>query len=121
MSKGARRPRELTRLVSGSAAFELQRRVIEQSGADRARRETRWVLASDAVDLLLKGHVDRALPEAERPLSDQQLALGRRAARRGLAARSSSTSGFLTGGDSREPEQRRHLGRGGRIVLHAGR
>src|SRR4030095_1335633 len=70
--EGRAASRELTRLVSGSAAFALQKRVI----ADPAligTRETTWVVAGDAVDLFMKGRVDRALPEAERPLSDQQI------------------------------------------------
>jgi phosphate transport system permease protein len=94
--------RELSRLVSGSAAFELQRRVM----ADPAligTRETRWVLASDAVDLLEKGHIDRSLPEAERPVSDQQLRwVDQLRAENSLALRFNKT--FLSNGDSREPE-----------------
>ncbi|MEO8017225.1 MAG: phosphate ABC transporter permease PstA [Pseudomonadota bacterium] len=94
--------RELTRLASGSAAFDLQKRVV----ADPAligTTEERWILASDAVDLLQKGHIDRNLPEAERPLSDQQLAwIDQLRADGALALKFNRT--FVTGGDSREPE-----------------
>jgi phosphate transport system permease protein len=94
--------RELTRLASGSAAFDLQRAVMRNPSL-LGTRETRWVLASDAVDLTLKGHVDRALPEAERPLSDRQLGwVDALHAEGALALR--FNKGFLTGGDSREPE-----------------
>src|SRR5262245_43971847 len=100
--EGRAASRELSKLVSGSAAFELQRRVL----ADPAligTRETRWFLASDAVDLLQKGHIDRALPEAERPLSDQQLGwLDKLRADNALALKFNKT--FLSNGDSREPE-----------------
>ena len=65
--------RELTRLVSGSAAFALQREVVGDPNLIGTTR-TEWLLASDAVDLLQKGHIDRSLAEAERPLSDRQLA-----------------------------------------------
>ena len=64
--------RELTRLVSGSAAFDLQRAVLADPALIGTTR-SEWLLASDAVDLLQKGHIERSLPEAERPLTDQQL------------------------------------------------
>ena len=47
--------RELTRLASGSAAFDLQKRVVADA-ALIGTTEERWLLASDAVDLLQKGH-----------------------------------------------------------------
>jgi phosphate transport system permease protein len=94
--------RELTRLASGSAAFALQKRVIANP-ALVGTRETAWVLAGDAVDLFMKGQVDRKLPEAERPLSDQQIAwLDRLQAENALELRFNRT--FLTNGDSRDPE-----------------
>jgi phosphate transport system permease protein len=94
--------RELTKLVSGSAAFDLQRAVMRNPALVGAR-ETRWVLASDAVDLTLKGHIDRALPESERPLSDRQLGWVDELRTEGALALKFN-KGFLTGGDSREPE-----------------
>jgi phosphate transport system permease protein len=101
--EGRAATRNLTRLVSGSAAFDLQRRVT----ADPAligTTESRWLLASDAVDLFKKGRVERALPEAERPLNNQQIAwLDALSADGALALKFNRT--FLTGGDSREPER----------------
>jgi len=101
--EGRAATRELTRLVSGSAAFDLQRRVM----ADPAligTTESQWLLASDAVDLLQKGHIDRVLAEAERPLNDRQLAwLDKLTADGALELKFNKT--FLTGGDSREPER----------------
>jgi phosphate transport system permease protein len=94
--------RELTRLVSGSAPFDLQRRVVDDP-ALIGTTETRWLLASDAVDLLSKGHIERSLPEEERPLTDQQLAwLDKLNAEGALELRFNRT--FLSNGDSREPE-----------------
>jgi phosphate transport system permease protein len=94
--------RELTRLVSGSAPFDLQRRVVAEP-ALIGTTETRWLLASDAVDLLSKGHIERSLPEEERPLTDQQLAwLDELSAEGALELRFNRT--FLSNGDSREPE-----------------
>jgi phosphate transport system permease protein len=101
--EGRAATRQLTRLVSGSAAFDLQKSVM----ADPAligRTEPTWLLASDAVDLLRKGHVDRALPEEQRPVSDEQLAWTDRLAAAGELKLKFNTN-FLAGGDSREPER----------------
>ena len=90
------------RLVSGSAVFDLQKSVLEDPSLI-GKTETRWLLASDAVDLLRKGHIDRTIPEAERPLTDQQLAWSDKLQAEGaLALKFNKT--FLTGSDSREPE-----------------
>ncbi len=100
--EGRAATRELTRLVSGSAAFTLQRRVIANPKLI-GTSDTEWVLASDAVDLLEKGHINRSLAEAERPLSDQQLAwLDKLTAEKSLGLKFNKT--FLSSGDSREPE-----------------
>ena len=95
--------RELTRLVSGSAAFDLQQRVVTDP-AVIGTTEKVWLLASDAVDLLEKGHIDRNLPETERPLTDEQLAWAARLQAEGALGLKFNTT-FLTGGDSREPER----------------
>jgi phosphate transport system permease protein len=101
-AEGRAASRELMRLVSGSAAFDLQKSVLADTSLI-GKTETRWLLASDAVDLLRKGHIDRKLPEAERPLSDQQLAWSDKLQAEGaLALKFNKT--FVTGGDSREPE-----------------
>ena len=95
--------RELMRLVSGSAAFDLQNEVLANP-AIIGKTEPRWLLASDAVDLLMKGHVERSLAEAERPVTDVQLAwIDKLVAEDSLALKFNTT--FLTHGDSREPEK----------------
>jgi phosphate transport system permease protein len=95
--------RELTRIVSGSAAFDLQKMVIGDPKVIGTTEEI-WLLASDAVDLLVKGHVERSVPEDQRPLSDVQLGyVDKLQAEGALALKFNST--FLTGGDSREPEK----------------
>ncbi len=94
--------RELMRLVSRSAPFALQKSVLGNP-ALIGQTTPVWLLASDAVDLLLKEHVDRRLPEAERPLTDRQLAWSDQLISEGaLALKFNKT--FVTGGDSREPE-----------------
>jgi phosphate transport system permease protein len=100
--EGRAATREITRLVSGSAAFTLQKRVTDDP-ALIGKTEQVWLVASDAVDLLQKGHIDRTIPEAERPLSDTQLAWTEKLEAEGaLALKFNKT--FVTGGDSREPE-----------------
>jgi len=100
--EGRAATRELTRLVSGSGSFELQRRVVADP-AIIGKTESRWLLASDAVDLLEKGHIERSLPEAERPISDQQLVwIDKLKAENSLGLKFNRT--FLSSGDSREPE-----------------
>ena len=101
--EGRAATRELTRLVSSSAAYDLQHSVTEDP-ALIGTTEKRWLLASDAVDLLQKGRIERTLPEAERPLSDNQLAWADQLRSEGaLALKFNKT--FVTGGDSREPEK----------------
>jgi phosphate transport system permease protein len=106
--EGRAATRELTKLVSSSAAFSLQKQVVADPTLI-GKTDTEWLLASDAVDLLTKGHIDRALPEAERPLSDQQLAWVDKLRGEGaLALKFNKT--FLSNGDSREPENAGILG-----------
>jgi phosphate transport system permease protein len=94
--------RELTRLVSGSSMFELQRAVVADPALIGTTR-SEWLLASDAVDLLQKGHIERSLPEAERPLTDRQLGwIDQLQAEGALGLKFNKT--FLSRGDSREPE-----------------
>jgi phosphate transport system permease protein len=101
-AEGRAGSRELMRLVSGSAPFDLQKRVLADPSLI-GKTEPRWLLASDAVDLLLKEQVDRTLPEAERPLSDRQLAWSDKLKAEG-ALELKFNKIFVTGGDSREPE-----------------
>jgi phosphate transport system permease protein len=101
--EGRSATRELTRLVSSTASFDLQDAVLDDPSLI-GTTQTRWLLASDAVDLLRKGRVDRELPEEQRPLSDQQLAWSDALAAEGALALRFNTN-FLTSGDSREPEK----------------
>jgi phosphate transport system permease protein len=101
--EGRAATRELTRLISGSAAFDLQQMVIGDPKIIGTTEEI-WLLASDGVDLLQKGHVDRALPADQRPISDQQLAWADELESEGALALKFNTN-FLSGGDSREPEK----------------
>jgi phosphate transport system permease protein len=65
--------------------------------------KTVWLLASGDVDALLKGNIDRDVPEARRQLDDQQVAWIDRAYETGTLARKFNT-GLFTNGASSQPE-----------------
>jgi len=101
--EGRSERRSLYGIASGAGQFELRARVMADPDLIGAT-ETLWLLADDRVDLLMKGKIDRDLPEDQRGLSDQELgwidsllADGRLDLRFNRA--------FFTNGDSREPEQ----------------
>jgi len=90
-------------LISNSAAQLVQRR-IQDKPALIGQRERLTVLTSDKVDQLIKGRIDRRLDEANRSLSDQQVAwIDALKADGSLSLR--FNRGFFSNGDSREPEQ----------------
>jgi phosphate transport system permease protein len=67
-------------------------------------RATLWVLASDEIDQVMKGKIDRDAPDADRRISDRQFAwIDRLRADGRLELRFNRV--FFTRGDSREPEQ----------------
>src|SRR5262249_42305154 len=70
--EGRKPTRELSRLVSGGATFDLRDRVVND-GSLIGQRETRWLLASDDVDQLLKGKISRAAAEENGAVSPDQL------------------------------------------------
>jgi phosphate transport system permease protein len=101
--EGRAATRALTRLVSSSASFDLQKAVLADPGLIGTTEPT-WLLASDAVDLLAKGHIERSLPEDQRPLTSEQIAwVDKLVAEDALELRFNTN--FVTGGDSREPEK----------------
>jgi phosphate transport system permease protein len=63
-----------------------------------------WLAADDDIDMLIKGHFSRHLPESERRVSDKQIEWIDRLQAEGRLERQFNTT-FLTVGDSREPEQ----------------
>lgn len=95
--------RDIDNFISNSASFDLERAVFADASLI-GKTITLWVLADDDVDQLVKGHIDRRVPEAERRMSDQQIAWVDSLKQRGLLEKRFNTI-FLTTGDSREPEQ----------------
>jgi phosphate transport system permease protein len=100
---GRKPTRELTRLVSSGAGFDLRDRVVNDA-ALIGQRETLWLLASDDVDQLLKGKISRAAAGQSRSVSTDQLRwVDTLTQSEALELRFNRT--FFTHGDSREPEQ----------------
>jgi phosphate transport system permease protein len=101
--EGRKETRDLGRLVSGGATFDLRDRVMSTGGLI-GQRDTQWVLASDDVDMLMKGRIGRPTAEQPGPLSENQVAwIDKLVKDDALELRFNKT--FFTNGDSREPEQ----------------
>ena len=95
--------RDLSRLVSGGATFDLRDRVMSTGGLI-GQHESLWVLTSDDVDQLLKGKIPRATAGEGGPVSAQQMAwVDELVKADALELRFNRT--FFSHGDSREPEQ----------------
>lgn len=89
-------------LVSGGAAFELQRIVTRQPELIGSTLSL-WVIADDEVDMFVKGHIPRDVPETERRVNDKQIGwIDQLTAAGRLEKRFNRT--FFKNGDSREPE-----------------
>ncbi len=99
---GRQQKRALYGLLSTGAAYELRDRLAANPEL-LGKTERVWVTGSDDLDLFVKGHVDRGVPEAERPLKDEQIAwIDKLMAEGRIELRFNTT--FFTAGDSREPE-----------------
>jgi phosphate transport system permease protein len=94
--------RLLNNLISAGAGYQLRGMVLQDPGIV-GQTVSVWVPADDEVDMTLKGHFRRDLPEAERRMSDKQLAWIDRLTAAGRVERKFNTA-FLSAGDSREPE-----------------
>ena len=100
--KGRRDKRKLYRVVSSGAAFQLR----EMAMADPTligTTQTVWVPADDDIDMLMKGYIDRELPESDRRVSNQVLGWVDQLVEQGRIERRFNMI-FFTAGDSREPE-----------------
>ena len=106
--EGRRDLRQLYGLVSEIAAFDLRDRVLDEPALIGQTREF-WLIASDDIDQLVKGKIDRALPEEQRVVSDLQLGWLDALTQDDRVERRFNRV-FFTAGDSREPEQAGVLG-----------
>jgi phosphate transport system permease protein len=94
--------RALLGLVSSGARSTLRDAVRDDPSILGSRVEW-WVPAGDDVDILRKGGIDRDAPEADRRLSDREIAWVDALTASGRL-RGAFAVGFFTSGDSREPE-----------------
>ena len=99
---GRREKRSLTRLLSNGNDLVLRDMVLGDPDLIGSRRAV-WLIASDDVDMLEKGHVSRRLSEGDRPLDDTQLAWFD-ALVADHRVEQIFNAMFLRRGDSREPE-----------------
>jgi phosphate transport system permease protein len=94
--------RMLAKMVSGGAAFELQRMVMSNPELIGTTKPL-WLIAKDEVDMFNKGYIPRNVPESERRVSDKQVAWIDQLAAAGRLEKKFNTI-FFQAGDSREPE-----------------
>ena len=94
--------RELFALVSPGAGFELRSDVLSNPELVGEVLSLR-VVADDDVDMLIKGHMDRAADESLRRISDRQLGWIEQLEADGSVSRRFNHR-FFTSGDSRDPE-----------------
>lgn len=94
--------RLLTHLMSSGAGFYLQNLYRADSSLVGETR-TVWLTASDDVDMLMKGAIDRASLQSERRVSDKEITWIDSLIADGALELKFNTH-FFTGGDSREPE-----------------
>ncbi len=99
---GRRDRRALAGLVSVGATYELQNMVTADPGLIGETRRL-WFPASADVDMVMKGNIDRDLPEESRPVKDQELAWIDTLIGEGRLERQFNWALFRNG-DSREPE-----------------
>lgn len=97
-----RERRDLKRLVSAGAGFKLREMVLQDPELV-GQRLPLWLPADDEVDMLVKGYIDRDLPEASRRLKDRQIGWVDELIEKGLVERQFNAA-FFTTGDSRDPE-----------------
>jgi phosphate transport system permease protein len=99
---GRQNKRALYSLISSGAAFQLQKKVLEDPNLIGQTLSVS-VPADDDVDMLMKGRIDRELPEDERRIKDNQIEWIDRLNEEGRISKKFNTT-FFTAGDSREPE-----------------
>jgi len=100
--KKRRDKRMLYGLVSSGASFELRKMVLNHPEVIGKTMGV-WLPADDDVDMLIKGHIYRGVPEDERRLKDKQLVwIDQLIAENRIEKKFNKT--FFTAGDSREPE-----------------
>jgi phosphate transport system permease protein len=89
-------------LMSSGAGYDLQN-MVQNDASLVGQKVQLWMPASDDVDMVMKGGVDRNQPESDRRISDQEFVWIDKLAADGMIELQFNTR-FFTAGDSREPE-----------------
>ncbi len=69
---GRSNKRKLYKIISSSAEYQI-RNIVNNDLSIIGSKQNIWVLADDDVDMLIKGNINRNLPENERRIDDQEL------------------------------------------------
>jgi phosphate transport system permease protein len=94
--------RALNQMISVGAPMLIRDQLLSHPEWIGTTREL-WVLADDDIDMVMKGHIDRHLPETERRVKDQVIGWIERLEAEGRIAKRFNSL-FFTNGTSREPE-----------------
>jgi phosphate transport system permease protein len=97
-----RAKRELYAILSVGVSQQLAE-LVRASPERIGTTEPVWLLADDDIDQLVKGKIDRTLPESDRRVKDRALGWVETLEERGLVETRFNTV-FFTNGTSREPE-----------------
>lgn len=100
--KTRREKKDLYKIISPGASFELRRMVFEDPEIIGTTEEI-WLPADDDIDMLMKGYIRRDVKADERRVSDEQIEWVDRLIEKGAIKKRFNTL-FFTNGDSREPE-----------------
>lgn len=100
--KNRKDKKKLYSMVSSGAAFDLMN-FVKNHPEQIGQTIQLWVPADDDVDMLIKGHIKRDVPEIDRRLNNLQLSLIDVLESSKKIKKQFNTT-FFTAGDSREPE-----------------
>jgi len=95
--------RKLFMMVSNGASYDIRNNVTANPDLVGQTIDI-WVPTSADVDMLVKGYIDRELPESDRILSDKQIQWVDQLAARDRIEKKFNTAFFING-DSRDAEQ----------------
>lgn len=109
--EGRRNKRNLDRLISTGASYELRDRVLADPTLVGQTLRIELPLSDDA-DLYIKGHISKTIPQSDRKINDQQIEWLDTLRQKGVI-KTVFNWNFLLSGDSREPEM---AGIGGALV-----
>jgi len=109
--KKRRDKKSLYKLMSSAAPLILREMVLNDLSLIGSTQRI-WLPVDDDIDMLIKGHIDRQVPESERRVSNRIIGWVEQWESQGLIEKHFNFT-FLTGGDSREPEQ---AGIGGAVM-----